>query len=159
LTRRGEPVAVLIGRRQYERLILKFRGFSEAYEDFTREINLAELGIDPDEGTVVIADFVRAGQTVQFQIRDQQTADDEMKQMLAGVRDDPNASPAGAMLFTCNGRGTRLFTEPHHDADVIKNALGEIPLAGFFAAGELGPVGGKNFMHGFTASIALFEPM
>lgn len=117
------------------------------------------MGIDPDEGTVVIADFVRAGQTVQFHIRDQQTADDEMKELLAHVRDDPNAKPAGAMLFTCNGRGTRLFTEPHHDADVIKNALGEIPLAGFFAAGELGPVGGKNFMHGFTASIVLFEPV
>ncbi len=116
------------------------------------------MGIDPENGSVVVGDFVRAGQTVQFQIRDGQTADDEMRALLAIVRDAPNTSPAGALLFTCNGRGTRLFGEPHHDAQVVKQMLGNIPLAGFFAAGELGPVAGKNFMHGFTASIALFEP-
>jgi small ligand-binding sensory domain FIST len=115
------------------------------------------MGIDPDHGSVVIADFVRTGQTVQFQIRDAQTADEEMRQLLSSVRKDRTAKPAGALLFTCNGRGTRLFPAPHHDAGVIRHVLGDIPLAGFFAAGELGPVGGKNFMHGFTASIALFD--
>ncbi len=71
--------------------------------------------------------------------------------------DSSTGEPCGALLFTCNGRGTRLFPEPHHDAMAIRDALAEIPLAGFFAAGELGPVSGQNFMHGFTASIALFE--
>jgi len=65
--------------------------------------------------------------------------------------------PAGALLFTCNGRGTRLFGEPDHDAAAVSDMLGDVPLAGFFAQGEIGPVGGKNFLHGFTASAALFE--
>jgi small ligand-binding sensory domain FIST len=65
--------------------------------------------------------------------------------------------PAGALLFSCNGRGTRLFDQPDHDARAIRGETGTIPLAGFFAQGELGPVGGQNFIHGFTASVVLFE--
>ncbi|NJS14571.1 MAG: hypothetical protein HC788_08145 [Sphingopyxis sp.] len=61
------------------------------------------------------------------------------------------------MVFSCNGRGTRLFPQPHHDAHSLRDEAGPIPVAGFFAAGELGPVGGQNFIHGFTASIALFR--
>ena len=63
---------------------------------------------------------------------------------------------AGALLFTCNGRGSRLFAEPDHDAGLLAEVLGKIPVAGFFCAGELGPVGGQNFLHAYTASIALF---
>ncbi len=63
---------------------------------------------------------------------------------------------AGALLFTCTGRGSRLFAEPDHDAGLVAKTLGEIPLAGFFCDGELGPVGGQNFLHTFTASLALF---
>lgn len=114
------------------------------------------VGIDPDSGAVAVGDYVRVGQTVQFHIRDWQTADHELQQLLGAVKDE--ARPAAALLFTCNGRGTRLFPEPNHDAVAVAEALGDIPLAGFFAAGELGPVAGKNFMHGFTASLALFEP-
>jgi small ligand-binding sensory domain FIST len=65
--------------------------------------------------------------------------------------------PAGALLFSCNGRGTRLFQQANHDASAIRQETGTIPLAGFFAMGELGPVGGQNFVHGFTASVVLFE--
>lgn len=128
------------------------------------------IGIDPGRGSVAIGDFVRPGQTVQFHIRDEKTADDEFRQMLARVRmDSPTAHggrsaglPSGcancaALLFTCNGRGTRLFSQPDHDAGAIQQALGDIPLAGFFAAGEMGPVGGKNFLHGFTASVAILD--
>lgn len=115
------------------------------------------IGIDPDQGTIAIGDFVRPGQTVQFHIRDSHSADAELKQLLAVVRDDTQANPAAALLFTCNGRGTRLFDTPHHDAATLQATLGDIPLAGFFAQGELGPIGGNNFMHGFTASIALFD--
>ena len=116
------------------------------------------LGIDPETGAVVVGDYVRIGQTVKFHIRDWQTADADLRQLLAAARDETGGKVGGALLFTCNGRGTRMFPEPHHDATAIRNALGDIPLAGFFAAGELGPVAGKNFVHGFTASIALFEP-
>jgi small ligand-binding sensory domain FIST len=64
---------------------------------------------------------------------------------------------AAALLFSCNGRGTRLFNQTNHDAGVVRAEAGPLPLAGFFAQGELGPVGGQNFIHGFTASVALFE--
>jgi small ligand-binding sensory domain FIST len=105
----------------------------------------------------VINDLVRVGQTVQFHVRDAKTADDELKHLLARVRDDASAKPAGGLLFSCNGRGTRMFEGPNHDAGCVQAALPKLPLAGFFAAGELGPVGGRNFVHGFTASLALFE--
>lgn len=112
-------------------------------------------GFDQQVGALAIGDWVRVGQTVQFHIRDRDTADDDLHQHLRSEKSHQPA-PAAALLFTCNGRGTRLFSEPHHDATAVGVTLGEVPLAGFFAAGELGPVSGKNFMHGFTASIALF---
>ena len=115
------------------------------------------VGIDDESGAIVIADYVRAGQTVQFHLRDWETADIELKQLLATAKRENAPDPAGALLFTCNGRGTRLFPEPNHDAEAIGDAYGQIPLAGFFAAGEIGPVGKKNFLHGFTASIAIFS--
>ena len=68
-----------------------------------------------------------------------------------------SAAPCGGLLFTCNGRGTRMFSTADHDAAAVGSAFGSIPLAGFFAQGELGPIGGQNHMHGFTASLALFE--
>ena len=115
------------------------------------------IGFDQENGAIAVAEYMRAGQTIQFHVRDRQTADDDLRQLLAQANKDSNASPAAALLFTCNGRGTRLFDQPHHDAQCLQRSLGDIPLAGFFAQGELGPVGNHNFMHGFTASIALFE--
>jgi small ligand-binding sensory domain FIST len=115
------------------------------------------MGIDPDRGSIAVGDFLHPGQTVQFHVRDHRTADDEMQQLLAAVRKDAIHAPQAGLLFTCNGRGTRLFPEPHHDARLVHTYCGDIPLAGFFAAGELGPIGGKNFMHGFTACLALFR--
>lgn len=73
-----------------------------------------------------------------------------------GYRFEPGRKPAGALLFTCNGRGSRMFAEPDHDARLLASMLGDIPMAGFFCGGELGPVAGQNYLHTFTASIALF---
>lgn len=115
------------------------------------------VGIDPNQGAVAVGDFIRVGQTVQFHIRDEESADAELRQMLAKVRVAGVSSEAGALLFTCNGRGTRLFRMPHHDASCVAEGLGNLPLAGFFAQGEIGPVTGKNFLHGFTASVAILE--
>jgi small ligand-binding sensory domain FIST len=119
------------------------------------------IGADPNLGAIAIGDYVRAGQTVQFHIRDAETADEDFRMLLGSAKgNEPSAaataSPAGALVFTCNGRGTRLFPEPNHDAACLRDCLGPIPAAGFFAQGEIGPVGGKNFLHGFTASVALF---
>jgi small ligand-binding sensory domain FIST len=115
------------------------------------------VGIDPSTGAIAIGDYIRPGQTVQFHIRDQQAADAELHQLLAVARQEGTA-PAGALLFTCNGRGTRMFSQPHHDAAAVSSSFGDLPLAGFFAQGELGPIGNQNFIHGFTASIGLFMP-
>jgi small ligand-binding sensory domain FIST len=115
------------------------------------------MGVEPTEGYVAVGDVVRPGQTVQFHIRDAETARGELRSLLAKVPRSPDAPTSGALLFTCNGRGTRLFSQPNHDAAAIQDALGEIPLAGFFAAGEIGPIGGQNFLHGFTASLALLS--
>ncbi len=115
------------------------------------------LGMDRQTGAIAVGDRVRVGQTVQFHVRDAATADEDLKELLRADLGARGTRPAGALLFSCNGRGTRLFPEPHHDARAVRAAAGDVPLAGFFAQGELGPVGGQNFIHGFTASVALFE--
>jgi small ligand-binding sensory domain FIST len=135
------------------------RVINEYQEGFARGDFLIRnvMGFDPEVGAIAIGDFARVGQTVQFHVRDAQTADEDLRQLLAAAKTG-NPPPAGALLFTCNGRGTRLFPEPNHDARTIRDSLGDIPLAGFFAQGEIGPIGGQNFLHGFTAALALFEP-
>lgn len=114
------------------------------------------LGADKETGAIAIANHVRTGQTVQFHIRDAEAADEDLRQLLGQLKQN-GADPGGALLFSCNGRGTRLFPAPHHDAGMIQELCGPLPLAGFFARGELGPIGRRNFIHGFTASIAFFE--
>ncbi len=109
------------------------------------------LGADRRNGAIAIGDRVDVGTTVQFQVRDAASADDDLRALLAGV------SGEAALMFTCNGRGTHLFPEPNHDAGAIEELIGPAPLAGAFCAGEIGPVGGRNFLHSFTASIAVFE--
>lgn len=115
------------------------------------------LGADPKIGAIAIGDYVRAGQTVQFHARDARTADEDLREMLAKVPHGEGNEPAGALLFSCNGRGTRLFDQPDHDIGVLRQALGDIPIAGFFAQGEIGPIGGANALHGFTASVLVFR--
>ncbi len=135
------------------------RVINEYQESFGRGDFLIRnvMGSD-DEGGIAISDDVRVGQTVQFHVRDASTADEDLRTMLEQNLARPSGTKiAGGLLFSCNGRGTRLFPEPDHDASAIGNALGPVPLAGFFAMGELGPIGGKNFVHGFTASLAIFE--
>lgn len=134
------------------------RVVSEYRENFSQGDFLVRnvVGIDPQAGAIAIGDYIRVGQTVQFHVRDQEAADAELKQLLSAVA-TAQGSASGALLFSCNGRGSRMFKEPHHDAACIAAKLGEIPLAGFFAAGEIGPIGGQNFVHGFTASIVIFE--
>jgi small ligand-binding sensory domain FIST len=117
------------------------------------------MGIDGNSGAIAIGDYLRPGQTVQFHIRDEEASDAELKQLLAAARNSHRRAPLGSLLFTCNGRGTRMFSQPHHDVQAVAAAFGPIPLAGFFAQGEIGPIGKQNFVHGFTASVGLFYPV
>jgi small ligand-binding sensory domain FIST len=135
------------------RVINEYQGEFQRGDFLVRNV----LGLDRDSGALAITDLVRVGQTVQFHVRDAQTADEDLHALLQLDLSAHEQRPAGALLFSCNGRGTRLFEKPHHDAGVIRAEAGPIPLAGFFAQGELGPVGGQNFIHGFTASVAMFE--
>lgn len=109
------------------------------------------MGGDSESGVIAVGDMVEVGETIQFHVRDPKAADEDLDRHLEqiGVR------PEAAVLFTCNGRGTNMFDEPDHDASAISRILG-IPLVGMFCSGELGPVGGRNFMHGQTASVAVF---
>src|SRR6266550_3403070 len=114
-------------------------------------------GADPESGTIVVGGELEVGQTVQFHVRDARSADEDLRRALEREAAALGGRPvAGALLFTCTGRGTHMFAEPDHDAGLLAQALGQIPVAGFFCDGELGPVGGQNFLHTFTASIALF---
>jgi small ligand-binding sensory domain FIST len=115
------------------------------------------LGGDPETGAIAIGATIEEGQVVRIHARDAASADRDLNEALElrrrALGDD---APAGALMFTCNGRGRGMFGLPDHDAAAVTGALGDIPTAGFFAAGEIGPVGGENFLHGFTATVAVF---
>jgi small ligand-binding sensory domain FIST len=129
------------------------RVIDEQRETFSRGDFLIRnvLGADRRNGAVAIGDHVPVGTTVQFHLRDAATADEDLRCMLEGRQAD------GALLFTCNGRGTHLFEERDHDVGALAAQLGPVPVAGYFAAGELGPVGARNFVHGLTASVTLLS--
>ncbi len=118
------------------------------------------VGADQDSGSIVVTDLMIEGRTVQFHVRDRETAGEDLQWLLTTRENRIDKKPvAGALLFSCNGRGKRFFGVSDHDVTAVRKQVGDIPLAGFFAQGEIGPVGGKNFLHGFTASVALFtEP-
>lgn len=136
------------------------RVINEYQDEFERGDFLVRncIGADRNTGAMAIGDYVRPGQTVQFHVRDARTADEDLRELLRSAKEKRKSAAKGALLFTCNGRGTRMFDVANHDAAVLSELLGQLPLAGFFAQGEIGPVGGKNFLHGFTASAALFSP-
>jgi small ligand-binding sensory domain FIST len=115
------------------------------------------LGIRPQDRSLVVADQVRRGQTVQFLVRDTHSAGEDLERLLAAAVPRRAVDRAqGALLFSCSGRGRAMFGERDHDVRHLRRALGpDLALAGFFAGGELGPVAGRNFLHGFTASVAL----
>ena len=142
------------GGLQLGRVIDEYRAEQRHGDFLVRSV----VGADPDTGAIVTGDEIEVGQTVQFHVRDAESAHEDLREALEReVTALAGREPAAALLFTCNARGSRLFSTPNHDAGLVAKLLGEIPSAGFFCAGELGPVGGKNFLHGFTASIAIFR--
>lgn len=113
------------------------------------------VGADRDRGAIAIGDVVEVGRTVRFQVRDAAAADEDLEELFTRSRDDGEPT-GGALLFSCNGRGAAMFPSADHDVLAVRGGLGIAGVAGFFAAGEIGPVGGRNHLHGFTASILAF---
>ncbi len=132
---------------------------NEYQEEFHRGDFLVRnlLGGDPNSGVLAVGALPRPGQTVQFQCRDAAAATEDLKLLLEQAREKfRGATVYGGCLCSCNGRGHRFFGVPNHDAALVQQYLGPLGLTGFFCNGEIGPVGAKNFVHGYTASLALF---
>jgi small ligand-binding sensory domain FIST len=115
------------------------------------------VGFDPESGALAIGALPKVGQTVQFQLRDAATSAEDLEALLGKYPAEHGASARGALLVSCCGRGKGLYGQPDHDARVIQSRKGPLPLAGFFANGEIGPVGNKNFVHGYTSSLVIFK--
>lgn len=123
------------------------------------------IGLDQNRGIMAIGAPLRVGQVVQFHLRDAATSHDDLQLMLTNSQSAKlkttapgNPAVAGAMLFSCLGRGRRLYGEADHDSSLFKSLVGDIPVGGFFCNGEIGPIGGKTYLHGYTSSIAVFSP-
>lgn len=117
------------------------------------------MGVDPDSGGLAVGELLREGQVVQFHVRDAQTAEEELHALLGRYsKGHAAADSAGALLFSCLGRGIHMFGRPDHDTEIFRKHVGPMPLGGFFCNGEIGPVGPGTFLHGFTSSFALFRP-
>ncbi|HKA86339.1 MAG TPA: FIST N-terminal domain-containing protein [Haliangiales bacterium] len=117
------------------------------------------LGADPTSGALAIGALPRRYQAVQFHLRDARTAAEDLGACLARYRAESGGTrPAGALLFSCLGRGVHLYGRPNHDSDLFRERIGPVPVGGFFCNGEIGPVGGTTFLHGYTSSFGLFRP-
>ncbi len=116
------------------------------------------IGVDEKDGSMAIGELIQEGQVVQFHVRDATSADEELRVTLERYADSlEGGQPVSALLFECLGRGQYLFGTPDHDTEVFRSTVAPIPLTGFFCNGEIGPVGGTTFLHGYTSSFALFR--
>ena len=116
-------------------------------------------GMDPKTGTLAIGEMLKEGQLVQFHLRDAQTSAEDLNAVLERYAIDNRENDVhGALLFSCLGRGQYLYGRPNHDTDVFHEKVGQVPLGGFFCNGEIGPVSGTTFLHGYTSSFGIFRP-
>ena len=117
------------------------------------------VGIESRVGALAIGEMLQEGQIVQFHLRDAQTSAEDLLALLTRYSQEirrPDA--AGALLFSCLGRGMYLYGRANHDTDLFRDTVGDIPLGGFFCNGEIGPVGGTTHLHGYTSSFGIFRP-
>lgn len=120
------------------------------------------VGLVPEAGAIVVGELLRQGRTVQFHLRDAATSSEDLRMMLKNYCDrtrltGSGAQAQGALLFSCLGRGKYLYGSKNHDSDNFREYVGDVPLTGFFCNGEIGPVGGTTFLHGYTSSFGLFR--
>jgi small ligand-binding sensory domain FIST len=118
------------------------------------------VGADPSAGTLITTSPLQPNQVVQFHVRDAASSAEDLSELLSDAHHSEPSPPSGALLFSCLGRGHGLYREPHHDSQMLRDGLDapDLPIAGFFCNGELGPVHGQTWLHGFTSVIALFRP-
>ena len=118
------------------------------------------LAVDPKSGAIAIGDRVRPGQRIQFHLRDARTSAEDLELLLDSYLQERNVAnyPVGALMFSCLGRGQGLYNRPNFDSSIFDRYLNNIPLGGFFCNGEIGPVGGRTFLHGYTSAFAIFSP-
>ncbi|MDD9970385.1 MAG: FIST C-terminal domain-containing protein [Myxococcales bacterium] len=116
------------------------------------------LGMDPKSGAMAIGRPVRDYQVVQFHLCDAETSAVDLRRQLVALNPRAQGGTQAAMLFCCVGRGEALYGVPDHDADMIRRHLGDVPVFGFFSSGEIGQVGRRTFVHGYTTAAALLQP-
>jgi small ligand-binding sensory domain FIST len=117
------------------------------------------MDYDPRAGTLVIGELLSVGRAVQFHLRDKHTSALDLAAVLRRGKKQrlPSAAePRGALLFSCLGRGRHLYGEEGHDSRVFAEVVGPVALGGFFCNGEIGPVQGTTYLHGYTSSFAMF---
>jgi small ligand-binding sensory domain FIST len=115
------------------------------------------VGADQETGALAVGEVLHPVQAVQFVLRDAHAAEEDLRRLLDGRARTGREPPAGALLFSCTGRGSGLFGEVDHDTALFEEKLGPAALGGFFCNGEIGPVGGTTFLHGYTSAFALFR--
>jgi small ligand-binding sensory domain FIST len=173
----GNIIWELDGRQAVEVLQELFEGLSSADQELARQslflgIAMTEdhqeyrqgdflirnlIGMDATRGVIAVAAAVRENAIVQFHLRDARTSAHDLEQLLTHYAADGHAAPAGGLLFSCLGRGMYLYGRPDHDTEAARRHLGEMPLGGFFCNGEIGPVHGTTFLHGYTSAFGLFR--
>jgi small ligand-binding sensory domain FIST len=116
------------------------------------------IGVDPRIGAIAVGDRVRPGQRVQFHIHDAEASAEDLEELLQQYQETWLVPPAGALLFDCLGRGEGFYGQPNFDTQIFRHYLHTTPVSGFFCQGEIGPIGGATFLHGYTAAIGLFRP-
>jgi small ligand-binding sensory domain FIST len=117
------------------------------------------IGIDKNVGALVVNENLHVGRTVQFHVRDKVASAEDLKDTLSRCIGQPDyTQPEGALLFSCMGRGEQLYGVGGHDSGRFRETVGEVPLGGFFCNGEIGPVGGTTYIHGYTSAFGLFRP-
>ena len=117
------------------------------------------LQLDHEKSVISVGDLLSNGQTVQFHLRDPDTAGEDLDDMLQRYcRQHPTVDVASALLFTCTGRGRRFFGHAGHDSGQFVEHFGDLALGGFFCGGEIAPVGDTTYLDGYTAAIGVFRP-
>ena len=117
------------------------------------------VGIDPQSGAIGVAASLPDNAVVQFHLRDAETSAAELRELLGEHTRAHKEPTAAALLFSCLGRGQGLYRQLDHDSTLTREQLGaQLPIAGFFCNGEIGPVARHTFMHGYTSALMLFRP-